>query len=201
MIIKRLFDITFSLLGLIILLPIFILIAILIKSTSTGPILYRQVRVGRYGKEFLIYKFRTMFYNPHDTGLQITVGNDKRISNIGRVLRKTKLDELAQLFNVLGGSMSIVGPRPEVPKYVANYKPEIKDIVLSIRPGITDWASIKMIDENLLLAKAKNPEQLYIEEILPQKLMYAVRYVTTRSFFIDIVIIYITLGKIFYRKS
>lgn len=199
MIIKRFFDIIFSFAGLIILVPLFILIAVLIKATSDGPIFFRQIRVGRYGHKFLIHKFRTMVSDAENIGPQITIGQDKRITGIGRFLRKTKLDELPQLIDVLAGKMSLVGPRPEVPEYVETYQKEIRDIVLSVRPGITDWASIKMIDENQILADSADPRQLYITKILPQKLAYAVEYVNTRSFLTDLSIILTTIGKIFIR--
>ncbi|MCC2626031.1 MAG: hypothetical protein K0R14_1904 [Burkholderiales bacterium] len=199
-IIKRIFDIVCSLMGLIILSPLFIIIAVLVKYTTPGPVFFRQIRVGHYGHEFSIYKFRTMVVNAENMGLHITVGDDARVTILGKFLRKTKLDELAQLINVLKGDMSLVGPRPEVPEYVKIYPQEIKDIVLSVRPGITDWASIKMIDENLLLAKVNNPEQMYLNQILPQKLGYAVKYVKTRSFITDLIIIVTTIGRIFIRK-
>ncbi|HLX53972.1 MAG TPA: sugar transferase [Aquella sp.] len=193
---KRFFDIICSLLGLIILAPFFIIIAILTKSTTHGPIFFKQVRVGRYGREFSIHKFRTMIADAESIGPHITIGNDSRITPIGQFLRKTKLDELPQLIDVLQGNMSLVGPRPEVPEYVKIYPQEIKNIVLSVRPGITDWASIKMIDESLVLAKANDPKQLYIDKILPEKLAYAVKYVKTRSFLTDVIIIFITIGKV-----
>lgn len=199
MIAKRLFDIIFSVLWLIILTPAFILIGILIKTTSSGPIFFRQIRIGRYGHEFSIHKFRTMVINAESTGPQITIGHDSRITKIGKILRKTKLDELPQLIDVVKGNMSIVGPRPEVPQYVATYQQEIRDIILSVRPGITDWASIKMIDENQVLAKSHDPQQFYANKILPQKLAYAVKYVRTRSFLTDLIIIFATIGKIFIR--
>jgi len=197
---KRVFDVVCSLLGLIILAPFFIIIAILIKATTPGPIFFRQIRVGRYAHEFQIHKFRTMIEGAESIGPQITIGNDVRITRIGKFLRKTKLDELPQLIDVLQGNMSLVGPRPEVPEYVKTYPKEIKDIVLSVRPGITDWASIKMIDENLILAKTNDPKQVYMDEVLPEKLAYAVKYVKTRSFLTDLIIILVTIGKILTRK-
>jgi len=193
---KRFFDIICSTFGLIILAPFFIIIAIIIKATTAGPIFFRQIRVGRYGREFSIHKFRTMVVNAENIGLHITVGNDVRITGIGKFLRKTKLDELPQLIDVLQGNMSLVGPRPEVPEYVKTYPREIRDIVLSVRPGITDWASIKMIDESLVLAKANDPKQAYIEQVLPAKLAYAVKYVKTRNFITDLVIIFTTIYKV-----
>ena len=200
MLLKRLFDIICSLTGLIILAPFFIIIGLLIKITSNGPVFFRQIRVGRFGHEFSIHKFRTMVVNAEAIGPQITIGADDRVTKVGSYLRKYKLDELPQLIDVLLGDMSLVGPRPEVPKYVATYQNEIKEIILSVRPGITDWASIKMIDESLLLAKTDNPKQAYIEVILPQKLAYAIKYVKTRSFLIDLQIILATFAKIIIRK-
>lgn len=197
--IKRSFDIICALCGLIILSPVLLLIIVLIKLTSTGPVFFRQTRVGQYEKLFQIHKFRTMIVNAEASGLKITVGRDLRITSIGHFLRKTKLDELPQLIDVLMGTMSLVGPRPEVPEYVQYYTNEIKAIVLSVRPGITDWASIKMIDENDILARASDPQQAYIQQILPEKLAYAVRYVQTRSLKLDVYLILLTISKIFTR--
>ena len=199
MLAKRLFDLMMSSLGLIILLPIFIIIAFLIRVTSNGSIFFRQVRVGRYGNEFRIHKFRTMVMNADQIGEQITVGQDTRITKIGYVLRKSKFDELPQLIDVFCGSMSLVGPRPEVPEYVKLYPNDIRECIFSVRPGITDYASIIMIDENDILAKSDNPKQCYINEIMPQKLNYAIQYVQTRSFFGDLKIIFLTFGKIITR--
>jgi lipopolysaccharide/colanic/teichoic acid biosynthesis glycosyltransferase len=197
--IKRVFDIICALCGLIILSPVLLLIIVLIKLTSTGPVFFRQTRVGQYERLFQIHKFRTMIVNAEASGLKITVGRDPRITSIGHFLRKTKLDELPQLIDVLMGTMSLVGPRPEVPEYVQYYTNEIKAIVLSVRPGITDWASIKMIDENDILARASDPQQAYIQQILPEKLAYAVRYVQTRSLKLDVYLILLTISKIFTR--
>jgi len=197
--IKRVFDIICALCGLIVLSPVLLLIIVLIKLTSTGPVFFRQTRVGQYEKLFQIHKFRTMIVNAEASGLKITVGRDPRITSIGHFLRKTKLDELPQLIDVLMGTMSLVGPRPEVPEYVQYYTNEVKAIVLSVRPGITDWASIKMIDENDILARASDPQQAYIQQILPEKLAYAVRYVQTRSLRLDVYLILLTISKIFTR--
>ena len=199
MVSKRIFDIICSALGLIILAPMFIVIALLIKITSYGSIFFRQNRVGLHGEIFAIHKFRTMITNAENVGPKITIGNDTRITKIGYFLRKTKLDETPQLIDVLRGKMSLVGPRPEVPEYAELYQLEIRDIVLSIRPGITDWASIKMIDENQILAKAQNPKATYINQIMPEKLAFAVKYVKTRSFMQDILIIVMTFIKIIKR--
>lgn len=196
---KRIFDILFSALGLIILSPFFIVITILIKLTSTGEVFFRQQRVGLNGKLFYIHKFRTMITGADKQGLKITVGKDKRITQIGYILRKTKLDELPQLIDVLIGNMSLVGPRPEVPEYVALYPEKIRQIVLSVRPGITDWASINLIDESDLLAKEPNPSEAYVKVIIPKKLDYAVKYVQTHSFLLDLKIILATIIKIIKR--
>lgn len=197
--IKRVFDIICALCGLIVLSPVLFLIIVLIKLTSAGPVFFRQTRVGQYEALFQIHKFRTMIVNAEASGLKITVGRDSRITPIGHFLRKTKLDELPQLIDVLMGTMSLVGPRPEVPEYVQYYTNDVKAIVLSVRPGITDWASIKMIDENDILAGASDPQQAYIQQILPEKLAYAVRYVQTRSLKLDVYLILLTISKIFTR--
>ena len=199
MLTKRIFDVVFALIGLIVLSPLLLLIMLLIKLDSAGPIFFCQIRVGRFERPFLIYKFRTMRVATESDGLKLTVGEDPRITRLGQILRTTKLDELPQLLNVLVGEMSLVGPRPEVPEYVKHYPLEVRGIVFRVRPGITDWASIKMIDENKLLAQAENPEQAYLEQILPLKLAYAVKYVKTRSFGGDILLILCTAAKIFTR--
>lgn len=196
MIIKRIFDFTFALFGLILLAPVFLLISLLIKSTSSGPIFFRQLRIGQYEQPFLIHKFRTMIVDAEAKGLKITVGNDPRVTSIGRFLRRTKLDELPQLIDVLSGKMSLVGPRPEVPDYIQYYPLPVRGIIFRVKPGITDWASIKMIDESQILAQSAAPEQAYIEKILPIKLAYAVKYVKTRSLSNDIKIIFITIARI-----
>jgi lipopolysaccharide/colanic/teichoic acid biosynthesis glycosyltransferase len=194
--IKRLFDIISSLLGIVILSPVFLIIAIWVVVDSRGGILYQQNRVGRDGKEFLLFKFRTMQSDSDKKGL-LTVGmKDSRITHVGYYLRKYKLDELPQLFNVLLGDMSIVGPRPEVSKYVALYNEEQKK-VLSIKPGITDYASIEYASENDLLAKAANPEDLYIKEVMPAKLKLNLKYIQEMGFVTDVKIIFRTLGRIF----
>lgn len=196
---KHLFDFMCAFIGIIILSPIFILIALLIKISSCGSILFKQQRVGLHGKMFFIYKFRTMVTNAENIGPKITIGKDKRITGIGRFLRRTKLDELPQLFNVMRGEMSIVGPRPEVLEYVSLYPGEIKKVVLSVRPGITDYASLRMIDENEILAKSPDPKQAYINEIMPQKLSLASRYVQEQNFLLDLKIILKTLLKVLHR--
>lgn len=197
MIAKRLFDLAASALGLIILSPVFMAIAMAIKLESVGPVFFRQERVGRWGKVFSIHKFRTMVVDAERKGLQITVGADPRVTRVGVVLRKYKLDELPQLVDVLIGKMSLVGPRPEVPRYVAYYPVNVANIVLSVRPGITDRASIEYKDENEVLAKASDPHKAYVEEVLPVKIRYYLDYVKSRSFLDDLRIILATVIAIF----
>lgn len=192
MLIKRLFDFVASLIGIVILLPLLAGVACWIKSDSPGPVFFKQLRVGRFGNLFAILKFRTMTVGTEALG-QITVGNDARITKAGEFLRHYRIDELPQLINVLMGQMSLVGPRPEVPRYVACYPANVRDIVLSVSPGITDWAAIEYKDESKLLDSSQNPESTYIEKILPVKLDYYVRYVRSRSFFTDLRIIFATL--------
>lgn len=191
---KRIFDITLSLFGLIILLPFMLIIAILIKFDSKGTIFFKQIRVTKDGKEFKIFKYRTMKVGS-DRYSQITVGQDERITKIGSFLRKYKLDEIPQLINVLIGDMSLVGPRPEVPKYVALYTDEQKEI-LKVRAGITDYASIEFSDENDLLTSEKNPEEAYIEKIMPKKIELNKKYLSEISVLTDIKIILLTIKKI-----
>lgn len=180
---------------LILLAPLFIFIAIRIKFDSKGSVFYKQVRVGLNGKDFGIYKFRTMFVGADKKGLLTVGGNDARITKPGIFLRKYKLDELPQLINVFFGDMSIVGPRPEVRKYVDLYSKEQLQ-VLSVKPGITDYASIEYSKENEILAKATDPEATYINEIMPAKLSLNLKYIREQSFIIDIKIILQTLVKI-----
>lgn len=192
---KRIFDILFSSIGLILISPILLVISIIIKITSEGPILFKQVRVGKDNKDFKILKFRTMIVDADKKGLKITVKDDPRITKIGKLLRKTKLDELPQLFNVLLGDMSFVGPRPEVRKYVDLYTEEQKQ-VLSVRPGITDLASIKYRNENELLDQSSNPEETYINEIMPSKLKINLDYVKNINLVNDIKLILLTIKTV-----
>jgi lipopolysaccharide/colanic/teichoic acid biosynthesis glycosyltransferase len=192
---KRVFDFLCAAMGLLVLAPLFLIIAIGIKLDDRGPILFRQIRVGQLGRKFEIYKFRTMVTNAEALGKQITVGNDPRITVIGTFLRKYKLDELPQLINVLKGEMSLVGPRPEVPKYVSLYTPEQRQ-VLSVLPGITDLASIQFRHENELLARAPNSEQTYVEEIMPRKLALNQIYIRQSSLLFDLRIILETLRRL-----
>ena len=192
---KRLFDVLAAACGLLLLAPVLIAIALWIRLDSPGPALFRQRRVGRHGRLFDIYKFRTMADRPDD-GRQLTVGADPRITRAGRFLRRTKLDELPQLLNVLEGTMSLVGPRPEVPRYVDRYPPAVRQIVLSVAPGVTDLAAILFKDENDILGLAPDPERAYVETILPVKLEYYQRYVRERSFWLDLRILFRTLAAI-----
>lgn len=197
---KRLFDIVAASAGLLLLAPLFAAIAFWIKVDSPGPVFFRQQRVGRHGKPFSIFKFRTM-HTSRAVTLQLTVGCDRRITGAGHFLRRYKLDELPQLINVLQGSMSLVGPRPEVPRYVDCYPPEVRTIVLSVAPGITDWASVLYREESTILGQAADPERTYRETILPAKLDYYVRYVRERSFWTDLRIIFSTLAAVFLKTT
>ena len=186
---KRLFDWLASTFGLLALAPVLLLLAVWIKLDSPGPVFFRQERVGRGGMLFRIHKFRTMVTDAERSGLQITVGADARVTRVGQWLRKYKLDELPQLVDVWLGHMSLVGPRPEVPRYVACYPADVRDVVFSVRPGITDRASIEFKDENLILGSAADPHRAYVEEVLPIKLKYYVEYVETNSLLGDIQLI------------
>ncbi len=189
---KRAMDIVLSACALAVLWPLLLLIALAIWIDDPGPVFYRQVRVGRNGKTFRIFKFRSMVMDADKKGLAITVGRDSRITRVGAVLRKTKLDELAQLLNVLFGQMSFVGPRPEVPKYVELYTPYQRQVLL-VRPGITDYASIAYRNENDLLAGAPNPEAMYIEQIMPDKIELNMKYLREISPLADIRLILKTI--------
>ena len=193
---KRFLDLTASSLGLLALLPAFGIIALLIKIDSPGPIFFRQVRVGRMGREVRIHKFRTMFTDSTGNAPELTVRGDRRITRIGRTLRRYKLDELPQLIDVLRGDMSLVGPRPEVPKYVDRWDERTRTILLSVRPGITDLASLEFRHENEMLEGSENPEIKYVEEIAPAKNRLAVHYVENRSIWLDMKILVNTLRAI-----
>ena len=192
---KRAMDVLISGAALCVLWPVFLLIALAIVIDDPGPVFYRQVRVGRGGKEFRIFKFRSRIADADRKGLQITVGRDSRITRVGALLRKTKLDELAQLINVFLGQMSFVGPRPEVPRYVALYTPVQRQVLL-VRPGITDYASIAYRNENDLLAGADDPERMYIEEIMPAKLELNMRYLHEISPLCDVKLIFKTIAAV-----
>ncbi|MGR5127591.1 sugar transferase [Photobacterium swingsii] len=193
--IKRLFDFLCSLAGLIILSPAFLIISLWVFFDSPGGVFFRQVRVGLHGKEFRIYKFRTMSLNAEVNG-KLTIGHDIRITRPGHFLRKYKIDELPQLIDVLLGRMSLVGPRPEVPEFMNCYSNEVKNKVLSVKPGITDLASIEMVDENLILSDYDDARKAYIDIILPIKQRFYIDYVDNNSFFGDLKIIFKTLLKI-----
>lgn len=196
MIAKRVFDLLGSFAGLLLLSPVLLLISLIVLVDSPGPVFFRQQRVGRYGKLFRIHKFRTMRVNAENAGMQITVGDDPRITGSGQWLRRYKLDELPQLIDVLVGDMSFVGPRPEVPRYVDMYPSASRELVLSVRPGITDPASIQFRAESEMLSKAKDPEREYVESILPVKIELYEQYVRTRTFLGDISIIFQTFKVI-----
>ena len=189
---KRAMDIVISGGALLVLWPVLALIALAIKIDDPGPVFYRQVRVGRHGKPFRIFKFRTMIVDADKKGLQITVGRDNRITRMGALLRKTKLDELAQLINVFVGEMSFVGPRPEVPKYVELYTPYQRQVLL-VRPGITDYASIAYRNENDMLEGAEDPERMYIDVIMPDKIELNMKYLREISPLADIRLILSTI--------
>ena len=211
----RFFDIVFSLLGILLLSPVFLLLYIAICLESKGGGFYKQLRVGRYGGDFYVYKFRSMRVGADKKGLitvggrdpritrtgflirkyKLTVKNDPRVTAIGRFMRRTSLDELPQLFNILKGDMSLVGPRPEVRKYVDLYTDEQKK-VLSVRPGITDYASIEYVDENMILGEASDPDRAYIEQIMPDKIRYNMKYICNRSVKEYFKIIFLTFWSI-----
>lgn len=192
---KRFFDIFFSGIGLLILSPLFLLVAVWVKCDSQGPVFYRQIRVGRFGKDFKLFKFRSMRVGSDKKGLITVGGHDPRITRSGYFIRKYKLDELPQLINVFIGDMSLVGPRPEVRRYVDLYTPEQLH-VLDVRPGITDLASIRYRNENEILGSVENPDRYYIEVIMPDKLRINLDYVAHHSFFGDLKIIFQTFAAI-----
>jgi lipopolysaccharide/colanic/teichoic acid biosynthesis glycosyltransferase len=192
---KRLFDIIASLLGILLLSPVLILLYLAVAVNSGLPVFYLQTRVGKNNKDFKLFKFRTMYKDSDKKGLLTVGGRDPRITPVGYFLRKYKLDELPQLFNVLFGSMSLVGPRPEVRKYVDLYTEEQKK-VLSVKPGITDYASLDYINENELLAKSAEPEQTYIKEVMPAKLLLNMKYIKEAGLITDLKLIFRTIGKI-----
>ncbi|MCM1041085.1 MAG: sugar transferase [Bacteroides sp.] len=191
----RLFDIVFSLLGILVLSPLLIVVYAAVCMESRGGGLYRQRRVGKDGREFTLYKFRSMRVGADKEGLLTVGGKDPRVTKTGAFLRKYKLDELPQLFNVLKGDMSLVGPRPEVPRYVAFYTPEQRK-VLEVRPGITDYASIEYIDENTILGQASDPDSVYVEQIMPDKIRYNMKYIENRSVREYFKVILLTVSRI-----
>jgi lipopolysaccharide/colanic/teichoic acid biosynthesis glycosyltransferase len=197
---KRIFDLFAATLALAVLSPLCLPIVFLIRSDG-GPAFFRQTRVGKNGKLFQIHKFRSMVANADQIGRQITADHDPRITKIGGLLRKSKLDELPQLINVLRGEMSLVGPRPEVPYYTQQWPPEDREIILSVKPGITDYATVLYHDEQSVLAESNDPERAYIESVLPQKVALYRKYVTEQSMWLDIRLILSTLLGIAGVKS
>ncbi|GBD98076.1 UDP-N-acetylgalactosamine-undecaprenyl-phosphate N-acetylgalactosaminephosphotransferase [bacterium BMS3Abin07] len=197
---KRLFDILFSTAGLLVLSPLMVVVAVLIRMDSPGPAFFRQERVGRYFRPFTIYKFRTMMADSKKNGSLITVGGDRHITRAGKFLRKYKIDELPQLFNILKGDMSFVGPRPEVKNYVELFRPDYKKL-LRMRPGITDPASIKYSSEERVLAMSDRWEEDYIEKVLPEKIRLSLSYVEKNNVIIDLKLIFKTLLKVFSRAE
>ena len=196
--VRRAFDTVAAAIGLAVLSPLFFAIAAAVAMTSPGPVFFRQERVGRGGCTFRIHKFRTMRVDAERVGGQLTVGADPRVTAVGRVLRATKLDELPQLIDVLAGDMALVGPRPEVPRYVAHYTPAQRR-VLEVRPGITDPASIAYRDEGKVLARAADPERAYLEEVMPHKLAINLAYLERRTLFRDVGVIFATLARLLRR--
>jgi len=195
-VIKRTFDVLVSSLALLLCAPLFLLIAIAIKLDSKGPVFFSQQRMGKHFSPFWIYKFRSMIADAPHKGSRITFGEDNRITRVGRLLRKTKLDELPQLINVLKGEMSLVGPRPEVPTYVQLYLRDYEEI-LQIHPGLTDLASLKYRDEATVLAQSRDPEREYVERVLPDKIKLAKEYVSKSSFLFDLALILRTPLRLF----
>lgn len=198
---KRAFDVFCSGTALLLLFPVFLVVAVVIRFDSPGPVFFRQVRIGRGGVPFRIHKFRTMRAEQPQGARQITVGADPRITRVGHFLRNSKIDELPQLIDVFVGKMSFVGPRPEVPLYVQHYPDAVRQKILSVRPGITDHSSLFFIDESKLLAGVSDPEDYYVREILPMKLRYHERYVEERSLLLDIRIIVATILSLFRRPD
>jgi lipopolysaccharide/colanic/teichoic acid biosynthesis glycosyltransferase len=197
---KRAFDIVGAILGLVLFSPLFVIVGLLIKLDSHGPVFFRQERMGKGFRPFLIYKFRTMVQNSPKIAAPLTIGDDPRITRIGRFLRKTKIDELPQLINVLKGEMTFVGPRPEVRQYVELFRPDYEEI-LKMRPGVTDIASLKYEDEATVMGRFKNPEEAYINRILPDKIRLAKEYIRRSSLFFDLSLILKTVPKLFGLKA
>jgi len=196
---KRSFDVVSAVLGLLLLGVPMLLVALWIRLDSPGPVFFRQVRVGRHGKLFRIHKFRTMTLDAEQRGPQLTVGADARVTRVGRVLRANRLDELPQFFDVLAGDMSLVGPRPDVPRYVERWPADLRERVLAVRPGITDPASLTFRDEAALLARAADPEREYMDVILPRKLALAADYADHASLWTDLAVIGRSVGVLLFR--
>ena len=198
---KRAFDLAIATLGLLLAAPVMIAIALAIKLDSPGPVMFRQERVGRAGRIFRIHKFRTMVVGAAASGHGLTVADDARITRTGRFLRRSKLDELPQLLDVLAGQMSLVGPRPELPQYVALYPAPLRDKVLALRPGITDPVSLALADESALLAQAADPEREYVDVILPRKLRGAIDYAERATLITDLKVIARTVRVLLQRVA
>ena len=196
---KRLFDLLGAAVALLLLSPLLLVLAVLIKLDTPGPVFFRQERVGRFGRPFRIHKFRTMVVDAPQRGLALTVGADPRITRSGNWLRRTRLDELPQLIDVLAGHMSLVGPRPEVPRYVQHYPPALRERALAVRPGITDPSSLDFLDEGELLAAAADPEREYIDRILPRKLQAAADYAARATLWTDLRVIARTVRMLLQR--
>jgi len=196
---KRSFDVVAAVLGLLLFGVPMLLVALWIRLDSPGPVFFRQVRVGRHGKLFRIHKFRTMTVDAEQRGPQLTVGADARVTRVGRVLRANRLDELPQFFDVLAGDMSLVGPRPDVPRYVERWPADLRERVLAVRPGITDPASLTFRDEATLLARAADPEREYMDVILPRKLALAADYADHASLWTDLAVIGRSVGVLLFR--
>jgi lipopolysaccharide/colanic/teichoic acid biosynthesis glycosyltransferase len=192
---KRLFDVIFSFLGLILLAPLFVIVAVLIKLESRGTVFFVQERIGKDFKPFSIYKFRSMINDAFEKGPPVTIGNDERITRIGKLLRRTKIDELPQLINILCGDMSFVGPRPELKKYVEMFRSDYEKL-LEVRPGITDPASIKFSDEASMLSSSEDWEKKYVSIILPEKIKLALEYVENHNIFLDLRLIFRTVLRV-----
>ncbi|MCL6589615.1 MAG: sugar transferase [Firmicutes bacterium] len=193
---KRVFDLVMAVFGLVLMLPVFLVTAVLIKLDSPGPVIFRQMRVGKNGKKFQIYKFRTMQAGAEKMGKFFVRDDDPRLTRLGKILRRFKIDELPQLWNVIKGEMSMAGPRPMIPEIVDHYPPRAKRIVLSVPPGITDFASLVYINEGEILRKAGDPEELYLKQMIPSKLYYYVYYVKEQSVWVDLKIIGMTLWRL-----
>jgi len=191
---KRVFDIVVAAVALLLLAPLLVLVALAVRLDSPGPVFFRQERVGRHGVPFRIHKFRTMVHGA--AGPPLTVGADGRVTRSGRFLRRTRIDELPQLLDVLQGTMSLVGPRPEVPRYVALYPPALRERALAVRPGITDPASLEFIDEGERLARAADPEREYVDVILPEKLRRAADYADRATLWSDLGVLLRTLARL-----
>lgn len=202
---KRLFDIAVASVGLFVLWPIMLLIALAIKLSSSGPVLYSQIRIGQYGHPFRLHKFRSMVVNAERLGSSVTTGRDPRITPIGRILRRTKLDELPQLWNVVRGDMSFVGPRPDVPEIIATYTPQMRAI-LNVRPGITSIASLNLCHEEEILACVADPDTFYIEVVVPAKVELAMEHIRHNSFWFDLSILLrtiwvLTMGRLAHSEE